>query len=470
MNRSAVVFGALVAALTLVASGVVAHAGMTGTGFRGKASFNGESPKFPGKKFVLDLPGKGGKTDVRGGLTLEDARLAPGLGGKGGKTDLRGGVTLEHPGLTVPGIEIPTLADIVSPKKIRCRAYRNRRGKWRIRGKDCKDLKPPTTVPEIRFDLEDCLVEVDRLGNRYFIGDDCPNEPLDVPTEDESDPEIPEIQCVMMVEIEVNGVPVWVPSEDGCEDPFDVQIPEPEVPEDFGNRCPEDYFHPSQFTDETKFAMPVHDEYGPLFPHPILPEPLVIHVDHKEGPGTDKLDCESYDGWHLCYDPHKGTDFMLAGHFLAMDNANVHARAAASGRVMKVVDGNFDRCEVDLDAFSDTFMEVICPNPDTPDSTSVTTANRVDICHPDGTISQYYHLMDGSIEVIEGQPVSCGDPLAFIGSSGMSSAPHLHFQVKKKNEDGDFRSVDPYHVNDDDSLWIQQNGGLPGTLPGAQCQ
>jgi hypothetical protein len=36
---------------------------------------------------------------------------------------------------------------------------------------------------------------------------------------------------------------------------------------------------------ETKFAMPVHAEYGPLFPHPILPEPFVIHRDHDDKPG-----------------------------------------------------------------------------------------------------------------------------------------------------------------------------------------
>jgi hypothetical protein len=41
----------------------------------------------------------------------------------------------------------------------------------------------------------------------------------------------------------------------------------------------------------------------------------------------------------------------------------------------------------------------------------------------------YAHLQAGSLAVEEGQRVARGDPIGLVGSSGNSSAPHLHFHV-----------------------------------------
>ena len=47
----------------------------------------------------------------------------------------------------------------------------------------------------------------------------------------------------------------------------------------------------------------------------------------------------------------------------------------------------------------------------------------------DGTYAAYGHLMTGSVLVRPGQRVRRGDRLAQVGNTGMSGAPHLHFQL-----------------------------------------
>ncbi|MFD1716181.1 M23 family metallopeptidase [Amnibacterium flavum] len=51
----------------------------------------------------------------------------------------------------------------------------------------------------------------------------------------------------------------------------------------------------------------------------------------------------------------------------------------------------------------------------------------------------YAHMQWGSLQVVPGQAVSVGDGVGRVGSTGLSTGPHLHFEV---TEDGD--SVDPY--------------------------
>lgn len=98
--------------------------------------------------------------------------------------------------------------------------------------------------------------------------------------------------------------------------------------------------------------------------------------------------------------------------------------------------------------------------------------NRIEICHRDGTISRYAHVMKDTIsdELEEGSAVSCGQRLALVGSSGRSSAPHLHFDVKLLDpETGERFYVDPFAADDDESLWLDQTDD-PGQLPSASCE
>ena len=53
------------------------------------------------------------------------------------------------------------------------------------------------------------------------------------------------------------------------------------------------------------------------------------------------------------------------------------------------------------------------------------------INHHDGTMTLYAHMLSGSRKVVEGQSVSQGQVIGTVGSTGNSSGPHLHFEVRR---------------------------------------
>ena len=55
--------------------------------------------------------------------------------------------------------------------------------------------------------------------------------------------------------------------------------------------------------------------------------------------------------------------------------------------------------------------------------------NYVKISHKDGFMSLYAHMQ--SIGVKKGQSISAGDTIGKVGSTGYSTGPHLHFEVRK---------------------------------------
>lgn len=146
--------------------------------------------------------------------------------------------------------------------------------------------------------------------------------------------------------------------------------------------------------------------------------------------GVDSL---VYD--HQCdsktYDGHAGTDFILK-HFRAMDDG-IPVLAAADGIVHKVVADYFDR------------EKTIDP--------SKGFGNYIGITHEDKWYTYYAHLRIDGIRVREGDIVRMGDTLGWVGSSGNSSDPHLHFEVWYDS----IYYVDPFNgiCGNPQSLWIQ---------------
>lgn len=62
--------------------------------------------------------------------------------------------------------------------------------------------------------------------------------------------------------------------------------------------------------------------------------------------------------------------------------------------------------------------------------------NAVEITHPSGVVSRYGHLSSFLVKV--GDPVETGTPIARVGSTGRSTGPHLHFELRT-----DDTAVDP---------------------------
>lgn len=155
------------------------------------------------------------------------------------------------------------------------------------------------------------------------------------------------------------------------------------------------------------------------------------YYDHDQTAGTLDHACGS-----RTYDGHNGTDYASWPFgWYKMDHDLVEIIAAADGVI-------FDR--------RDGFDDRSC----TPGGTS----NMVAIRHADGTRAWYLHMKLGSLtDKPIGAPVTSGEYLGIVGSSGNSSGPHLHFDVR----DADWNSFDAYdgacNESTTGSWWIEQS-------------
>jgi len=70
------------------------------------------------------------------------------------------------------------------------------------------------------------------------------------------------------------------------------------------------------------------------------------------------------------------------------------------------------------------------------------------IDHGSGLSSIYLHLQD--IYVCKGQKVKTGDIIGTIGSSGRSTGPHLHWEIRWRN-----CKIDPEKIKDIDDIFLQ---------------
>ena len=128
---------------------------------------------------------------------------------------------------------------------------------------------------------------------------------------------------------------------------------------------------------------------------------IVNYVDWElEGFVDHNCGSKSYDG-------HQGTDFTIRS-FADMDD-NVAVYAAAAGTVTYTIDGLFDR--------------------ETEGDESKGLGNYIAISHANDYYTYYGHLKLNSIQVNVGESVNAGDLIGYVGSSGNSTDPHLHFEL-----------------------------------------
>jgi murein DD-endopeptidase MepM/ murein hydrolase activator NlpD len=157
-----------------------------------------------------------------------------------------------------------------------------------------------------------------------------------------------------------------------------------------------------------------------------LPNVISNFVDLNSSSGIRDFACGN-----RTYDGHGGTDLSLAPFGWAMmDAQEVEIVAAAPGTIVLKQDGNFDRQCLTLDQLP----------PNIP-------ANIVAIRQDDGLFAYYYHMKSGTVTPLPvGTRVAAGQHLGFVGSSGRSSGPHLHFELNSASQGttGNVTAVDPF--------------------------
>ena len=139
-------------------------------------------------------------------------------------------------------------------------------------------------------------------------------------------------------------------------------------------------------------------------------------VDQNNSSGTSDYNCGA-----RTYDGHKGTDiFLWPFPWSKMDNNEVEVIAAAAGTIVAKYDGNFDRhCTW----------------------TNGAQGNAIILQHADGSQSWYWHFKKQSLTSKGvGASVAAGEFLGIAGSSGISTSPHLHFEVYNSSN----QLIDPW--------------------------
>ena len=171
----------------------------------------------------------------------------------------------------------------------------------------------------------------------------------------------------------------------------------------------------------------------------------VRYVDHDPGPGA-----RDHRGGPRTEDGHDGTDLAIGDRKRLSEGVAV--LAAAPGIVLRTRDGEPDFALVERGPEAVRGRQC---------------GNGVLLLHADGLETQYCHLRRGSIMVREGDRLPAGALLGYVGMSGESSFPHLHFTVRR-----DGRALDPFAAatGEEGAAWAPDIGRMltytPAVLTG----
>lgn len=161
------------------------------------------------------------------------------------------------------------------------------------------------------------------------------------------------------------------------------------------------------------------------------------------------------------YTGHQGTDIAIT--WQQMDNG-IDVYTAASGTVLWVFDGKYDRCPdpVNPDCQESSYTRCTESGPYCDKGGCCcywcfAGGNVIVIRHterPNIFATRYDHLRMNSILVKVGDEVVKGQKIAEVGSAGASTGPHLHFEVWGT---GYYKLADPWAgecgPNTSNSMW-----------------
>lgn len=93
--------------------------------------------------------------------------------------------------------------------------------------------------------------------------------------------------------------------------------------------------------------------------------------------------------------------------------------------------------------------------------------NLVILGHGEHFLTVYGHCDE--VRVAKGDRVAQGDVIATVGNTGMSTSPHLHYEIRRQEEDATFRPVDPriyildHRWRDEERLLVRSRTAPPAT-------
>lgn len=136
---------------------------------------------------------------------------------------------------------------------------------------------------------------------------------------------------------------------------------------------------------------------------------------------------------------HTGTEVFTQGNFVMPVNSQVQTSRFGTRRANKYPDGRTGgtaiHAGIDYRAPEGTAITVCAPGRVVFAGPRIVTGNTVVIEHMPGVYSLCYHL--SKISLKEGTMAAAGDPLGEAGSTGFSTASHLHWEVRVAGENTD---------------------------------